>query len=235
MNEKKSIGFNIFSAFAFVMMCLALYMIFIYAPTDKILGIVQRIFYFHVSLAVNTLMSFTIVFIYSILYLIKKDDKYDIIAYAAVEVGVIFCSLVLITGSIWVRPTWGRWEQVWWVWDPRLTTTLILWFIFVAYLMLRAGAPTRAQRARFAAVYGIVGFIDVPIVYMSIHWWRSMHPIVVKASGVALDPKMKLTALFSLTAITCVFFIFLRLRIRIGYLQDDIDWTKHHFLGIKES
>ena len=233
MSEKKQTGFYIFSAFTFVMMCLALYMVFFYATNDKVLGFVQRIFYFHVSLALNTLMSFTIVFIYSILYLVKKKDKYDIIAYAAVEVGVVFCSLVLITGSIWVRPTWGRFEKIWWLWDPRLTTTLILWFIFVAYLMLRASSPSRAQRARFAAVYGIVGFIDVPIVYLSVQLWRSMHPIVIKTSGVGLGPEMKHTVLVALIAITCVFFIFLRLRVRMGYLQEEIDWTKHHLSDIE--
>ncbi len=230
MNEKKPIGFYVFSAFTFVVMCLALYMIFIYVPTEKVMGIVQKIFYFHVSLGLNTFLAFTIVFIYSVLYLVKKKDKYDIIAYAAAEVGVVFCSLVLITGPIWAKPIWGTW----WTWDSRLTTTLILWFIFIAYLMLRANASSRTQRANFAAVYGIVGFIDVPIVYMSIHWWRTIHPVVIKASGIALATEMKNTLYISLIAITCVFFIFLRLRIRLGYLREDVDWTKHHLSVIGE-
>jgi len=231
MSEKKQSGFYIFSAFAFVMMCCALYMIFIYVPTERMMGIVQRIFYFHVALGMNTFLAFTIVFIYSILYLVKKEEKYDIIAYAAAEVGVVFCTLVLITGPIWAKPIWGTW----WTWDSRLTTTLILWFIFIAYLMLRTTAPSRAQRARFAAVYGIVGFIDVPIVYMSIHWWRTIHPVVIKAGGIALAPEMKHTLYVSMAAITCVFFILLRLRISVGYLREELDWAKHHLSDLKES
>jgi heme exporter protein C len=231
MSEKKQSGFYIFSVFAFVMMCWALYMIFIYVPTEKSMGIIQRIFYFHVSLGLNTLMAFTIVFIYSILYLVKKEDKYDIIAYAAAEVGVVFCTLVLITGPIWAKPIWGTW----WTWDSRLTTTLILWFIFIAYLMLRATAPSRAQRARFAAVYGIVGFIDVPIVYLSVHWWRTIHPVVIKATGIALAPEMKNTLYVAMAAITCVFFILLRLRVRVGYLREEVDWAKHHLSDLEES
>jgi heme exporter protein C len=230
MNKKKTIGFNIFSAFTFIVMCLALYMIFIYVSTEKSMGIIQRIFYFHVSLGLNTFLAFAIVFIYSILYLAKKEDKYDIIAYAAAEVGVVFCTLVLVTGPIWAKPIWGTW----WTWDSRLTTTLILWFIFIAYLMLRATSPTRAQRSRFAAVYAIIGFVDVPIVYMSIHWWRTIHPVVIRASGIGLAPDMKKTLLVALTAITCVFFTLLQLRIRVGYLREEVESTKHHLSIMEE-
>lgn len=231
MNEKKPIGLYAFSAFTFVIMLCALYMVFVYVPTEKVMGIVQRIFYFHVSLGVNTMVAFTIVFIYSILFLIKKEDKYDIIAHAAAEMGVVFCILVLITGPIWAKPIWGAW----WTWEPRLTTTLILLFIYIAYLMLRATSTSRDQRAKFAAVYAIVGYVDVPIMYFSIHWWSSkMHPVVVKASGIAMAPEMKKTALVSLIAITCVFFALLRLRIRQGRLQEEIEWTRYHLSLIEE-
>ena len=168
-----------------VAILLSLWAIFIYVPTEKVLGIVQRIFYFHVSLGLNTFLAFFIVFVSSILYLWKRDPRYDCVAHAAAEIGVVLCTLVLITGSIWGRASWGAW----WTWDARLTTSLVLWLIYVAYLMLRAAAGNDLQRARFAAVFGIVGFMDVPIVYFSIHWWsRSMHPVVIKTSGIGLAP-----------------------------------------------
>ncbi|MFQ5860676.1 MAG: cytochrome c biogenesis protein, partial [Dehalococcoidia bacterium] len=155
-----------------VLMLVNLYLIFLWAPTDAILGEVQRVFYFHVPIAFVSLMAFFVVFLGSVLYLLRGTRRWDILAHSAAEVGVLFTTLTLITGSIWARPIWG----VWWTWDPLLTTTLILWLIYVGYLMLRAYAPTLAQGARFSAVLGIVGFVDVPIVYFAANWWRSVHP-----------------------------------------------------------
>ena len=149
-----------------------LYLIFVVAPTDANLGNVQRVFYLHVPIALMSFLAFFIVFIGSVMYLIKRGGRWDSMALAAGEVGVVFVSLALITGVIWAKPVWN----VWWTWEPRLTTTLVLWLIYVGYLMVRAYAPNRPKAAVYAAVVGIVGFIDVPIVYYSVQWWRSIHP-----------------------------------------------------------
>ncbi len=214
---------DILGGFTCIAILLSLWAIFIYVPTEKVLGIVQRIFYFHVSLGLNTFLAFFIVFVSSILYLWKRDPRYDSVAHAAAEIGVVLCTLVLITGSIWGRASWGAW----WTWDARLTTSLVLWLIYVAYLMLRAAAGNDLQRARFAAVFGIVGFVDVPIVYFSIHWWsRSIHPVVIKPSGIGLAPPMLHTMLISLAAITLLHVYILTLRIKVGRARHELEGVK---------
>ncbi len=174
-----------------------LYLIFMVAPTDAVLGHIQRVFYFHVPIAIMSFLAFFIVFLASIIYLVRRDVKWDRLAHASAEVGVVFVSLALLTGVIWARPIWNTW----WTWEPRLTTTLILWLIYVAYLMTRAYAPNRAKAAIYSAVVGIVGFVDVPIVYYSVIWWRSIHPSPVVgplASADALDSTMLAVWLFSM-------------------------------------
>ena len=186
-----------------VMMLVDLYLIFMVAPTDSVLGHVQRVFYFHVPIAVMSFLAFFVVFVCSVMFLIKRTPKWDAIAHASAEVGVVFVTLALITGIIWARPIWNTW----WTWEPRLTTTLILWLIYVAYLMVRSYAPTQAKGAIYAAVMGIVGFVDVPIVYYSVVWWRSIHPSPVVgpfAQADALDGTMALILLYSF--ITFLFF-----------------------------
>ena len=186
-----------------VMMLVDLYLIFMVAPTDAVLGHVQRVFYFHVPIAVMSFLAFFVVFAGSLMYLIKRNPKWDAIAHASAEVGVVFVTLALITGIIWARPIWNTW----WTWEPRLTTTLILWLIYVAYLMVRSYAPTQSKGAIYAAVMGIVGFIDVPIVYYSVVWWRSIHPSPVVgpfAEADSLDGTMAWILLYSF--ITFLFF-----------------------------
>ena len=186
-----------------VMMLVDLYLIFMVAPTDSVLGHVQRVFYFHVPIAIMSFLAFFVVFAGSLMYLIKRTPKWDAIAHASAEVGVVFVTLALLTGIIWARPIWNTW----WTWEPRLTTTMILWLIYVAYLMVRAYAPTPSKGAVYAAVMGIVGFVDVPIVYYSVVWWRSIHPSPVVgpfAQSDALDGTMALILLYSF--ITFLFF-----------------------------
>ncbi len=186
-----------------VMMLVDLYLIFMVAPTDSVLGHVQRVFYFHVPIAIMSFLAFFVVFAGSLMYLIKRTPKWDAIAHASAEVGVVFVTVALLTGIIWARPIWNTW----WTWEPRLTTTLILWLIYVAYLMVRAYAPTQSKGAIYAAVMGIVGFVDVPIVYYSVVWWRSIHPSPVVgpcAQADALDGTMALILLYSF--ITFLFF-----------------------------
>ena len=186
-----------------VLMLVDLYFIFMVAPTDAVLGHVQRVFYFHVPIAIMSFLAFFVVFIASLMYLFKRSPKWDAFAHASAEVGVVFVTLALISGIIWARPVWNTW----WTWEPRLTTTLILWLIYIAYLMVRSYAPTQSKGAIYAAVVGIIGFVDVPIVYYSVVWWRSIHPSPVVgpfAKSDSLDSTMALVLLYSF--ITFVFF-----------------------------
>lgn len=185
------------------MMLLTLYLIFIWVPTEKNLGISQRIFYIHVPIAWVGFLAFFFVLVGSVGYLWRRTQRWDQIAHSAAEIGVLFTTLMLITGMVWAKPVWG----VWWTWDPRLTTCLILWLIYVAYLMLRAYSPKGDQGARYAAILGIVGFIDVPIVYLSIVLWRTVHPqaLVGPAATGSLDPSMRILLMVSTFTFTILF------------------------------
>lgn len=174
------------------------------------MGVIQRIFYFHVPMAWVAFLAFFVVFISSIMYLWKRDRKWDIIASSSAELGIVFTTLVLITGSVWAKPIWG----VWWTWDARLTTTLVLWLIYVAYLLVRSYIDEEERAARFAAVVGIVGFIDVPIVALAIVLWGTQHPSPVIFEG-GLESSMLATLLVSLSAITTVYALLLTERIAI--------------------
>lgn len=210
-----------YAVLTYVVMVVALWCIFIYVPTERVQGIVQRIFYFHVSAAMTMFLAFFVVFVASIIYLWKSALWWDHVAASAAELGVIFCSLVLITGPIWARPIWG----VWWTWDPTLTLTLVLWLIYVAYLMLRMDAHD-ANRARFAAVLGIIGFVDVPIIRWSVEKWRTLHPkpVVIQEGGTSgLPPSMLLTFLISLTAFWLLFFWLIRERVALAQARVEVE------------
>ena len=209
-----------------VMMVANLYLIFLWAPTDAILGEVQRIFYFHVPIAWVAFLAFFVVFVSSILYLWRRNPIWDAIAHSAAEIGVVFATLILLTGAIWAKPLWG----VWWTWEPRLTTSLILWLIYVAYLMLRTHSPSRTQGATYAAVLGIVGFVDVPIVYFAAEWWRTVHPESVVgplAETGSLDSSMRMVLMFSLLTFTLFFAYLLRERVSLRRADDDVKSTIH--------
>jgi heme exporter protein C len=182
---------------------------FYVAPREQTQGDAYRIIYIHVPMAWVAFLAFGVVFVASLAYLRTRNARWDHLGRASAEVGVIFTTLVLITGSIWGQPIWGTW----WSWDPKLTTTLILWFIYLAYLMVRAYAePPRGPR--YAAVLGIIGFVDVPIVYLSSHWWRTLHPkaVVGPLADQQPSPTIAWLLLLSLVAFT-VFYVFLvRLR-----------------------
>jgi heme exporter protein C len=176
-------------------------MALVWSPPDVNLGDTVRILYFHAPVAQVAFLAFGIVFIASVAYLWKGREFWDSLAYSAAELGVVFTSLTILTGSIWGKVAWG----VWWTWEPRLTTTLVLWLIYVAYMMLRAYAPRGSQGARYAAVLGIVGFVDVPIVWKSVDWWRGNHPPQVVGLEASLDPSMHLTFWVSVLAFTLLF------------------------------
>ena len=186
------------------LMGLTLYLVFFWVPTEQNLGVSQRIFYFHVPLAWLGMLSILVVAASSALYLVTGKDRWDSLAYATAELGVLFLSVLLITGVIWNRPTWG----VWWTWDARLTTTLILWFIYVAYLMVRSYAPKGSQGARYGAIVALVGAIDTPIIYMATVWWRTVHPqmnIGPLAQSGGLDPRMQIGVLVSVVTFTVLY------------------------------
>lgn len=205
----------------FVLMLIALYTIFIYAPIEKTMGIVQKIFYIHLPSAFLAYFAFFITFLASILYLYRKDPKWDTIAYCAVEVGVVFCTIVLITGPIWAKPIWN----VWWTWDPRLTTTLILWFIYVAYLMLRRSVKEN-QQANLAAVFGIIGFVNVPITFFSIRLWRTIHPVIITSRGINMSGPMKISLMITFIAFCFLFLSLLISRIKLEHLKTEIEEIK---------
>ena len=186
----------------FVLMIAALYMVFAYVPTEKHGGVVQRIFYFHVPVAWVSFLAFFVTFVASILYLCKRETKWDAIACASAEVGVIFTTLVLITGPIWAKPAWG----IWWTWDARLTTSLVLWLIYVAYLLVRGLTSEPSRAARYGAVIGIVGFIDVPIVFLTVNLWRTQHPTTIIFEGGLTSP-MLATLLVCIAAFTVLYIV----------------------------
>lgn len=202
------------------MVALSVAMIFLYAPSDQVQGAVQRIFYIHLPTAWLAYLSFFIIFVSSIAYLARRHPRWDRLARSAAELGFVFTTIALLVGSIWGRPIWGTW----WTWDARLTTTLILWFIYLAYFMLRAyvGEPERA--ARYAAVLGIVGFVDVPIIHMSVRWWRTLHPqpIVVRAEGPALPDTMLYTLVVSLVAFMALYIFLLIEKYRVERMKDEL-------------
>lgn len=194
-------------------MLTALFMVFVFVPTEAEQGIVQRIFYFHVPCAWVAFMSFGIVALAGGLYLWLENQIWDDVSYAAAEIGMLFCTLVLITGSIWAKPIWGTW----WTWDSRLTTTFILWLLYGGYLMLRAFAGDSPEIARFAAVLGIVGVVDVPVIIVSVRLWRTIHPAVLltrQGDHGLQDPRMIATLLVALGAFTLLFVWLLWTRLR---------------------
>ncbi len=204
MKDRGAMKSNILLGLSFVLMVTALYLVFVYVPTEKEMGIVQRLFYLMVPMGWLALLSFIIIFISSIRYLMKRESKWDILGHSAAELGIVVTTLGLITGSIWAKPIWG----VWWTWEPRLTATLVLWLIYLAYLMARSLATEESRGARFAAVVGIIGFVDIPIVALATTLWRGMHPGPVIFQG-GLAPPMLLTLLVSIAAFTALYFLLL--------------------------
>ena len=203
-------------------MIAALYLIFMVVPTERDQGIVQRIFYFHVPSAWTAFAGFFLVCGASMVVLVRGDEYWDRVARAAAEVGMVFCTLVLLTGPIWARPIWGTW----WTWDPRLTMTVILWTIYASYLLLRAYGTGEDQISRYAAVLGIVGAIDIPLIVISVRLWRGMHPAVMMSrdpQGGLRDPMMRTTLFVAAAAFLLTFAWLLLVRIRASRVADEVE------------
>ena len=198
----------------------ALYGAFIGAPTENTMGDIQRIFYIHVPSAWTSFAAFFVVFVAGIAYLATKNLKWDRIALACAEIGTIFCTVVLITGPIWAKPVWG----IWWTWDARLTSTLLLWLIYLSYMLLRGFLEEPARRATLAAVFGIFGFATVPFVFMTIRLWRTQHPQPVLMGGEesGLDPVMFQALMVSWAAFLILFVFLATLRVRLEKDRDEV-------------
>lgn len=199
---------SILFCLAAILLPTALGMVFFYAPVERTMGMVQKIFYFHLAIAAAAFLSFFVAFISGIMYLLRRQRIWDARLAASVEIGVLLTTLVLITGSLWGRPIWNTW----WTWDPRLTTSLILWFIFASCLILRSAVEEEDKRATYSAVMAIVGFIDVPIVFLSARLFRSIHPNVIRSDGIALEPAMLITLVVSIVAMLIFWAAVFRLR-----------------------
>ena len=193
-----------------VLLAVGVYMALIAAPTERSMGDVQRIFYFHVGSFWTAFVAFFLNGVGSVAYLMRRKNYWDSLAASAAEVGVVFCTAGLAMGPLWAKPVWG----IWWTWDARLTLTLLLWLLYVAYLLLRSFLPDSDRRAIVAAVFGIFALADVPLVYMANRWWRTQHPQPVIAGGPdsGLDPQMWNTLLVCWVALLALMICYLRLR-----------------------
>lgn len=210
------------------MLVVATAAVFFYAPLERVMGWVQKVFYFHVSAGWVGMLSFLVAAVCGVLYLIKKENRYDHIEVAAVEIGIAFTLINVITGAIWARPIWNAW----WTWDPRLTTATIMELVYFAYLMLRSGIEEPERRARFGAVYAIVGFLSVPLTFFSIRLFRTIHPVVIgsndpgAAGAFDMTPMMTQTFMFSLLTFTVIFITLLWHRVRLGNLAEKVEQLK---------
>lgn len=189
------------------------------APTELTMGHIQRIFYFHVASAWTAFLAFFVVFLFSVAYLIRRKPQWDWLALSSAEVGLIFTTVVLVTGPLWAKPVW----LIWWTWDARLTTTFILWLLYVSYLLLRNLITDPSRRAVVAAVFGIFAFLDVPLVYMSIRWWRTQHPppVIGGGEGSGIDPIMWRVLLFCFLAMLALGFHLIRRRYALESLRHE--------------
>jgi heme exporter protein C len=199
----------------------SLWMVFFYAPTEVTMGVVQRIFYVHVPSAWVAFLAFGIVALCSLGYLWLRDDRLDAIAVSAAELGMVFTTIVLVTGPLWGKIAWGAW----WVWEPRLTLTLLLWFIYLGYFILRGSTESPERGKRFAAVLGIVGAVDIPLIHVSVTWFRSQHPeaVILRPEGPQADPAIVQTLLVSLLAFTLLFFALLLVRYGLEQLGSRVE------------
>jgi len=198
----------------------ALYEALVAAPTEQTMGDVQRIFYYHVPSAWTAFILFFVNFFASVAYLIWRNTKADMVAQVTAEVGVIFCTVVLVTGPIWARPVWG----IWWTWDLRLTLTLVLWLIYVSYLVLRRFSSS-GQTPLLAAVLAVFGALDVPLVYFSIWFFRTQHPQPVVGGGGSIDPRMLHVLLINWLAFFCFAALVCWSRYRLEVLRREVDET----------
>ena len=226
--QSNPVVLKIIDVLAVVMLGASTYFALVKAPTELVMGNVQRVFYFHIGTAWTALLGFLFTAVLSLIYLFTKDLKWDRYQVAAIEVSLVFFLITIILGSIWARPAWNTW----WTWDPRLTTAAITELIYIAYFMLRQGIDDPDRRARFGAVYALIGGISAPVTFMAIRLFRTIHPVVIAGGnpkaqgGFDMTPTM-LTAMFmALAAFTVIFIDLYWNRIRLGNLEDKVEQLK---------
>jgi heme exporter protein C len=225
---KKPIALKILDLVTIVSILGATGMVFFYAPIERVMGAVQKVFYFHVAAGWVGMLSFLFAAIAGILFLVKKKKIWDLVGVASVEIGIVFILINIVTGSIWARPIWNTW----WTWDPRLTTATIMELVYIAYLMLRQGIDDPDRRARFGAVYAIVGFLSVPLTFFSIRIFRTIHPVVIAGSDPSavgtfdMTSSMFTTLMVSIVVFSILFIDLMWHRIRLGKLANQVDELK---------
>ena len=204
----------VFTLVTALAMFAAFTLISVYAPQEKSMGVIQKIFYLHVPLAWVTILAFLVIFVCSILFLAKGNILYDNIARSSAKIGFIFNSLMLLSGSIWAKAVWG----VWWTWDPRLTTSLILWFIYICYLLIRNSSFEEERGAKFAAVIGIIGFADIPVIALSTTLWQTLHPAELIFQG-GLTAPMLITLIVCVIAFTLFYILLMTITVSIHRME----------------
>ncbi len=203
-------------------------MVFFYAPLEALMNYVQKVFYFHISNAWVGMLGFIVAAVAGVVFLVRKDLKWDIVEQAAVEISLVFFLIAIITGSIWAKPSWGTY----WTWDARLTTAAILEMIYLAYFLLRQGIEDPERRARFSAVYTLIGAVSVPVTFLSIRLWQTIHPVIIGGEGsgaqgsFGMTPPMLTTMFFCLATFSVIFATLLWYRIRLGILAEHVEQLK---------
>ena len=226
--QSKPVALTVLNVLSVISIGVATYFALVFAPTEAVMGNVQRVFYFHVGTAWVGMVGFVVAAVTGVIYLITKDMKWDRIEVAAVEVSTMFFFITIVLGSIWARPAWNTW----WTWDPRLTTAAVTELIYIAYFMLRAGIEDPEKRARFGAVYALLGGLSAPITFMVIRLFRTIHPVVVGTQsseaqgGFDMTGDMVTSLMISLAAFTIFFVTLMWHRIRMGGLEEKVEQLK---------
>ncbi len=226
--QAKPTSLKVLDIVSVLLLLVAAYLALVFAPEEAVMGEVQRVFYFHVATAWTGLLGFIAAGVAGVVYLIKRDEKWDIIEVAAVEISLVFFFITIVLGSIWARPVWNTW----WTWDPRLTTAAVTELIYIAYFMLRQGIENPIQRARFGAVYTIIGAVSAPITFFAIRLFRTIHPVVIgggdpSAQGTfAMTGGMQVAFFFALFTFTVIFVDLFWNRILLGRLADRVEELK---------
>lgn len=226
--ERKPVLLTVLDVMAIAVLLIATYLALVYAPTEAVMGAVQRVFYFHVATAWVGMLGFLAAGFAGVTYLVRHDLKWDTIQVAAVEISLVFFFIAIALGSIWARPVWNTW----WTWDPRLTTAAVTELVYLAYFMLRQGIEDPERRARFGAVYTLIGAVSVPITFMAIRLFRTIHPVVIGTpsaaaqGGFAMSSGMKVAFFFALFAFTIIFADLFWHRIRLGRLANQVEQAR---------
>jgi len=226
--QAKPIALKILDMVSIIVLVIAAYLALVFAPKELVMGDVQRVFYFHIGTAWTALLGFILAAVLSVIYLITKDLKWDRFQVAAIEVSLVFFLITIVLGSIWARPAWNTW----WTWDPRLTTAAVTELIYIAYFMLRQGIDDPDRRARFGAVYALLGGISAPITFFAIRLFRTIHPVVIGGTNAAAQGGFNMTAtmrvafFFALFAFTVIFVDLFWNRVRLGDLENKVEQLK---------